>query len=165
MHLLVESSRVRVPPEAILQTVLGQLPRGRMHQVLLALLLLLGIYEIQGKYRKTIQCQAISKCIKGSAPCDYSCSSGGGCTVKYTGPPRSGPISGSCFSASFGGSCSGTPPECQDCNVALTCSEDSEGSSLPEEGKPSQSLSSSNGDVFCCGQSDDHSFLFRKETV
>ena len=53
--------------------------------------------------------------------CAYSCQAGGGCSVTYTGPPRSGPTSGSCFSQTFGGSCSGTPPECQDCNqVCLT---------------------------------------------
>jgi len=30
---------------------------------------------------------------------------------------------GSCFPDSFGGSCSGTPRECQDCNRAITCQE------------------------------------------
>ena len=54
-------------------------------------------------------------------PCDYTCTTGGGCSVLYKGPHRTGPISGSCFSDSFGGSCSGTPPECQDCNKAVTC--------------------------------------------
>ena len=29
---------------------------------------------------------------------------------------RSGATSGSCFSQSFGGQCSGTPEECEDCN-------------------------------------------------
>ena len=29
---------------------------------------------------------------------------------------RSGATSGSCFSSSFGGLCSGTPEECRDCN-------------------------------------------------
>ena len=48
--------------------------------------------------------------------CSYLCQGGGGCTVHYTGPPRAGPTSGSCFSQAFGGSCSGTPAECQDCN-------------------------------------------------
>ena len=53
--------------------------------------------------------------------CDYKCNANGGCTVKYVGPPRAGKISGSCFPQSFGGSCSGTPRECQDCNNVLTC--------------------------------------------
>ena len=35
---------------------------------------------------------------------------------------RSGATSGSCFSSSFGGLCSGTPEECRDCNkVKLYC--------------------------------------------
>ena len=48
--------------------------------------------------------------------CSYLCQGGGGCTVTYTGPPRPGQTSGSCFSQAFGGSCSGTPAECRDCN-------------------------------------------------
>ena len=48
--------------------------------------------------------------------CSYLCQGGGGCTVQYTGPPRAGQTSGSCFSQAFGGSCSGTPAECRDCN-------------------------------------------------
>ena len=43
--------------------------------------------------------------------------------MRYTGPPRGGPTSGSCFPPLFGGSCSGTPPECLDCNKALDCKE------------------------------------------
>ena len=34
---------------------------------------------------------------------------------------RSGNTQGSCFAASFGGRCSGTPPECQDCNRVKNC--------------------------------------------
>ena len=30
-------------------------------------------------------------------------------------------LSGNCFSSSFGGSCSGTPVGCRDCNEALKC--------------------------------------------
>ena len=56
--------------------------------------------------------------------CDYSCTSGGGCSVVYKGPPRNGPTSGSCFSEAFGGSCSGIPQECEDCNKAVTCEEE-----------------------------------------
>merc|ERR1719360_419599 len=47
--------------------------------------------------------------------CSYECQSNGGCRVSY------GLTSGSCFPASFGGSCSGTPRECKDCNRALNC--------------------------------------------
>ena len=59
----------------------------------------------------------------GSNPCMYSCTDSGGCTVQYTGPPRGGATSGSCFPVSFGGSCSGTPQECEDCNKAISCEE------------------------------------------
>ena len=37
---------------------------------------------------------------------------------------RRGKTQGSCFPDSFGGSCSGTPRECQDCNRAISCRED-----------------------------------------
>ena len=53
--------------------------------------------------------------------CSYKCQSNGGCEVTYIGPSRPGQTSGSCFPQSFGGSCSGTPPECQDCKRALNC--------------------------------------------
>ena len=36
---------------------------------------------------------------------------------------RAGATSGSCFSDAFGGECSGTPDECQDCNKAVNCTE------------------------------------------
>ena len=36
---------------------------------------------------------------------------------------RRGKTKGSCFPFSFGGGCSGTPRECQDCNRAITCRE------------------------------------------
>lgn len=60
----------------------------------------------------------------GGDPCNYSCTEGGGCEVHYIGPPRRGKTQGSCFPDSFGGSCSGTPRECQDCNRAIRCQED-----------------------------------------
>ena len=56
-----------------------------------------------------------------SQDCDYKCNANKGCTVHYVGPPRAGKLSGSCFPQSFGGSCSGTPRECQYCNKVLTC--------------------------------------------
>ena len=37
---------------------------------------------------------------------------------------RRGKTKGSCFPDSFGGSCGGTPRECQDCNRAIRCHED-----------------------------------------
>ena len=63
---------------------------------------------------------------KRTRNCDYKCNPSGtkgdrGCTVRYIGPNRPGQISGSCFPNSFGGSCPGTPPECQDCNKAIFC--------------------------------------------
>merc|ERR1712079_841255 len=51
--------------------------------------------------------------------CRYECESNGGCSVRYTGVPRPGANQGSCFPEDFGGSCSGTPPECMDCNQVL----------------------------------------------
>ena len=64
------------------------------------------------------------------APCLYKCNDNGGCQVLYTGPPRGGATSGSCFPSSFGGSCSGTPTECQDCNQAVTCQEETNGDEM-----------------------------------
>merc|ERR1711953_1571633 len=55
--------------------------------------------------------------------CDYSCQPSGSCIVKYVGPPRGGNTAGSCFPHSYGGGCSGTPRECEDCNSVLTCHE------------------------------------------
>merc|ERR1712066_567227 len=56
-------------------------------------------------------------------PCAYTCQDTGACQVRYVGPSRPGHTMGSCFPASFGGECSGTPPECLDCNIELTCRE------------------------------------------
>merc|ERR1719215_739569 len=58
---------------------------------------------------------------KSDRNCRYECQSNGGCQVTYIGTFRPGQTQGSCFPASFGGSCSGTPRECQDCNRALNC--------------------------------------------
>merc|ERR1712080_752723 len=57
----------------------------------------------------------------GSRNCDYTCERNGGCKVTYVGPPRAGRTHGSCSPRDFGGSCSGTPRECQDCNQAINC--------------------------------------------
>merc|ERR1712180_97510 len=51
----------------------------------------------------------------GSSNCDYRCTNGGGCEVSFGG------TLGSCFPRDFGGSCSGTPRQCQDCNQAINC--------------------------------------------
>merc|ERR1719245_1817720 len=59
--------------------------------------------------------------------CSYSCSNSGGCSTRYVGPARRGRVSGSCFSALFGGSCLGTPPECRHCNQVLQCPNNDEG--------------------------------------
>ena len=56
-----------------------------------------------------------------SSECSYSCRPSGGCRVQYVGAPRGGPTLGSCFPPDFGGSCTGTPPECLQCNLALDC--------------------------------------------
>merc|ERR1712179_365571 len=58
---------------------------------------------------------------KSDRNCRYQCQNNGGCEVTYIGPSRPGQLSGSCFPKSFGGSCSGTPRECQDCSRALNC--------------------------------------------
>ena len=57
-----------------------------------------------------------------SKVCDYQCKPNGGCTATYVGPSRPGKHSGSCFPDDFGGGCSGTPNECQNCNQVLSCS-------------------------------------------
>ena len=57
-----------------------------------------------------------------SKVCDYQCKPNGSCTATYVGPPRSGKTQGSCSSDEFGGDCSGTPKECQNCNQVLSCS-------------------------------------------
>ena len=43
--------------------------------------------------------------------------------MQYSGPPRGGSTVGSCFPPDFGGTCSGTPPECQECKDAVDCYE------------------------------------------
>merc|ERR550532_2140634 len=81
---------------------------------------------------------------RGGDPCQYRCTDGGGCEVRYIGPPRSGKIKGSCFPNSFGGSCSGTPRECQHCNQAITCQEEEDfprtqtGTRTPPRSRPVQ---------------------------
>ena len=40
------------------------------------------------------------------------------------GPPRGGNTLGSCFPALFGGTCDGTPSECEDCNTKIQCEEE-----------------------------------------
>ena len=75
-----------------------------------------------------------------SQVCDYQCNKNGGCTVTYVGPSRPGKGSGSCFPDDFGGSCSGTPNECQNCNQVLSCS--------PEEKKKSIFDSRQSGGTF-----------------
>jgi len=51
--------------------------------------------------------------------CKYSCTPGGGCKVHYFGPNRRGYNLGSCWPN--GGTCGGTPLECQDCDKVITC--------------------------------------------
>ena len=84
---------------------------------------------------KAIACQKIDAAIgstnndsglKYPEPCKYACTNGGGCTVQYKGPSRSGATFGSCFPLSFGGGCSGTPPECRECKDAIKCSHQNE---------------------------------------
>ena len=54
-------------------------------------------------------------------PCRYLCTSGGGCQVRYAGPAQDGSTLGNCFSEAFGGTCSGTPKGCRDCNKLIEC--------------------------------------------
>ena len=78
--------------------------------------------------------------------------------MRYTGPPRGGPTSGSCFPPLFGGSCSGTPPECHDCNKALHCTEsateftESKNSSEATSSNEEDSNGPLNGDEVVIGQ-------------
>ena len=76
-------------------------------------LILGNSYPLNGNYNSE----------KKTASCNYRCGNDGGCEVHYTGPPRRGQIMGSCFPPSYGGSCSGTPRECNDCNKVLNCYE------------------------------------------
>lgn len=65
-----------------------------------------------------------SDSIGGDDVCDYQCQESGGCQVMYTGPPRGGNTFGSCFPSLFGGTCSGTPSECEDCNQIISCEDE-----------------------------------------
>ena len=52
----------------------------------------------------------------GDDKCIYTCRKDKGCSVKISSNhPISGPILGSCFPPSFGGSCSGIPNDCSEC--------------------------------------------------
>merc|ERR1719507_1477396 len=51
----------------------------------------------------------------GGDGCSYTCLESGGCKSSYGG------AFGSCFSERFGGSCSGIPARCRDCNTQITC--------------------------------------------
>merc|ERR1719189_570280 len=51
----------------------------------------------------------------GGDGCSYTCLESGGCKSSYGG------AFGSCFSKRFGGSCSGIPAQCRDCNTQITC--------------------------------------------
>ena len=75
---------------------------------------------------------------ENDVPCRYTCSSDGGCTTRYAGPPQSGGSSGACFPASSGGSCFGTPSGCQDCNKVKTCSASQGGSA--NKPKPGENI-------------------------
>ena len=53
---------------------------------------------------------------KGKDKCIYTCRNDKGCAVKISSNhPINGPVLGSCFPPSFGGSCSGTPENCKEC--------------------------------------------------
>ena len=77
--------------------------------------------------------------------------------MQYTGPPRGGATSGSCFPPDFGGSCSGTPPECQECKDAVNCDIEDNldgalgGFSVPDATSSEQDLGAegSNDIVYC----------------
>ena len=54
--------------------------------------------------------------------CTYKCKDNGGCTVEFESDNFfSGASKGSCFPASFGGACLGTPNQCEDCNKVMGC--------------------------------------------
>eukprot|EP00092_Neocalanus_flemingeri_P048583 GFUD01055484.1.p1 GENE.GFUD01055484.1~~GFUD01055484.1.p1 ORF type:complete len:620 (-),score=86.20 GFUD01055484.1:6-1865(-) len=50
--------------------------------------------------------------------CRYSCSTSGGCKVRYVGPSRHGYTLGACGPS---GACGGTPRECRQCNTVIKC--------------------------------------------
>ena len=52
----------------------------------------------------------------GEDTCVYTCRKDKGCSIKIvSNHPISGPVMGSCFPPSFGGTCSGTPVDCHEC--------------------------------------------------
>lgn len=61
---------------------------------------------------------------------------------------RRGKTQGSCFPDSFGGECSGTPRECQDCNRAIRCQEET-GTRTPTQRCRCNGQFNSNGDGEC----------------
>merc|ERR1712110_1231875 len=104
---------------------------SRQDSIEMRIILLLTVFTTLGL------CQRGSKIDRN---CKYECQGNGGCEVTYIGPSRPGQLSGSCFPASFGGACTGTPQGCQDCNRAVSCnSGGSSSGSRPSGG------SSSNG--------------------
>ena len=55
---------------------------------------------------------------ENTASCIYNCKNDGGCSVKIqSDKPISGNTLGSCFPPLFGGSCSGIPEKCDNCNT------------------------------------------------
>jgi len=92
--------------------------------------------------------RAISSGISNNDLCQYNCLDKGVCEVLYIGPRRTGNIQGSCFPARFGGGCSGTPPECQECNRVINCEKSPE----PEQEKCPANGRYPNTDVFCLNE-------------
>ena len=82
-----------------------------------------------------------------SSECSYSCRPSGGCRVQYVGAPRGGPTLGSCFPPDFGGSCTGTPPECLHCNLALDCPQGGQEEQEEGEEEGEEEVSGGTGEV------------------
>jgi len=92
--------------------------------------------------------RAFGRGISNNDVCQYNCLDKGVCEVLYIGPRRGGNTKGSCFPARFGGGCSGTPPECQECNRVIDC----ENSQEPEQEKCPLNGRFPNTDVFCLNE-------------
>jgi len=71
-----------------------------------------------------------------SGNCKYSCTSGGGCEVRYVGPHRNGKSLGSCTA---GGSCNRAPSGCQQCNLVITCNSEGGFKGESDGGKKNES--------------------------
>merc|ERR1712156_1229748 len=118
-NVIMEEVLVPVPPILALLRVLRRAPQEPAITLQMGLLRVLlegdGIAGTNAAGAGSSGSSSGSRVSGGSSNCDYRCTNGGGCEVSFGG------TMGSCFPRDFGGSCSGTPRQCQDCNQAINC--------------------------------------------